>query len=334
MSQIKVLLLFGGESSEHDVSIMSAKNIYAGIDTSKYDVQLCYIEKNGNHWVLVPSFDDLSGPEILPMLGQGRFWSNEGEREVDVIFPVLHGANGEDGSVQGLAQLLHIPIVGCGIASSALCWNKLLTKQLLASGDMPVVPYVAHRRGEDIPAYSQLAEQLGEVLFVKPATAGSSVGVSRVGSAAEFESAMKAALEHSNVVLIEQAVVGRELEVAVLGTPPNHKVSGVGEIIPGEEFYSYDDKYAEDSQARVVLEAAMSESLTLQLQEIASQAFAALGCTGLARVDFLVSKAGDIYVNEINTLPGFTNISMYPKLWQRSGIGYEELIDTLLSDAM
>lgn len=334
MNRQTILLLFGGESSEHDVSIMSARNVYAGMNKDIYDVRLCYITRSGTGWLLVGSFDDLRGPAFFPLLGQSYFRTQEEELRVDVIFPVLHGENGvEDGAIQGLASLLHAPIVGSGILASAVCWNKVMTKQLLAANGIQVTPYAVYRRGEPLPEYEKLASELSRELFVKPATAGSSVGVSKVRAAGELEPAIKVALKNSDTVLIEKAITGRELEVAVLGTPPNHRTSGVGEIIPGEEFYSYDDKYAEDSKAQVLSNATLSDDLRQQLQDTAHDAFAILGCKGLARVDFLVSESGEIYVNELNTLPGFTNISQYPKLWQQSGISYPELIGLLIADA-
>lgn len=334
MDRMKVLLLFGGESSEHDVSIMSARNVYSGLDKNKYDVKLCYISRSGDYWLLVSSFDDLHGLEISPRLGQGSFVSQGEEFKVDIIFPVLHGENGsEDGAVQGLANLMHIPVVGCGIGASAVCWDKLYTKQILGRNHIKTTPYFVYRRGEPLPDYEQFIKESRE-MFIKPTTAGSSVGVSKVHTIDEFEPAIRLALKSSNTVLIEQAVKGRELEVAVLGTPPHHKTSGVGKIIPGEEFYSYDDKYSADSQAQVITHADISAELRLELKDIAHKAFEVLDCKGLARVDFLMSEEGQIYVNELNTLPGFTNISQYPKLWQESGIGYSQLIDELIANAL
>lgn len=335
MSQTKVLLLFGGESSEHEVSIMSAKNVYAGMNKSEYDVKLCYITKSGSDWLLVGSFEELRGPEILPMLGQGYFKTQEEEFKIDVIFPVLHGENGvEDGAVQGLANLMHIPVVGCGIGASAVCWNKLRTKQILERINIRTTPYVYHRGGRQLPDYNRIVGKGGDI-FVKPATAGSSVGVSKVHSIDEFEPAINSALEHSDTVLIEKAITGREFEVAVLATSSEpYRVSGVGEIVPGEEFYNYDDKYSADSNAQVITNAEISDALKEDLQRTARHAFFMLGCEGLARVDFLVSEDETVYVNEVNTMPGFTDISMYPKLLQEAGISYEELIDELIADAL
>ncbi len=340
MKRTKVLLLFGGESSEHDVSIMSARNVYAAMDNEKYDALLCYIDRKGKWWLLETwqeNLDELGGVQIALVPGTGSLLTIPENKvlPVDVAFPVMHGENGhEDGALQGMLRLAHIPVVGSGIGASAVCWNKVVTKQLLLANGISVTPYTVYRRGQSLPEYDQLAEELGQELFVKPTTAGSSVGVSKVHNADELEPAITTALKNSDTVLIEKAIVGRELEVAVLGTPPNHTTSGVGEIIPGEEFYSYDDKYSETSQAQVLSEADVSDELRKKLQTTAHAAFAILGCKGLARVDFLVSEVGEVYVNELNTLPGFTNISQYPKLWQGQGISYSELIDALLADAL
>ncbi|HEY0965485.1 MAG TPA: D-alanine--D-alanine ligase family protein [Candidatus Saccharimonadales bacterium] len=336
MSRQTVLLLFGGESSEHDVSIMSARNVYAAMDGEKYDVLLCYIDRTGKWWLLdnwQENLDEHGGVRLAAVPGSGSFITIPGDKvvHVDIAFPVLHGENGhEDGAVQGLMNLTHIPVIGCSLGASAVCWDKLYTKQLLVANNISVTPYVAYRKGETMPSYDELALRLSTELFVKPTVAGSSVGVSKVHSEAELQPAIEAALEHSMTVLIEKAVVGRELEVAVLGNPPNHQTSGVGEIIPGEEFYSYEDKYSPDSKAQVLTRADLSDDLRDQIKAVAYDAYSVLGCEGLARVDFLVAESGKIYVNELNTLPGFTNISQYPKLWSEQSIRYSELIDRLI----
>ncbi len=340
MNRQTVLLVFGGESSEHDVSIMSARNVYAALDDSKYEVLLTYIDRRGKWWLLETWQENLQehgGVQLAFVPGTGSFITIPGSKvfHVDVAFPVMHGENGhEDGVIQGLLQMAHIPVVGSGVEASAVCWDKLLTKQLLQASGIQVTPFRLYRRGEALPKYEQLRTELSQEVFVKPVTAGSSVGVSKVHSTDELEPAITTALKNADTILIEKAIVGRELEVAVLGTPPHHRVSGVGEIIPGEEFYSYDDKYSEASQAQVLSNADVSDELCQTLQETAHKAFAILGCKGLARVDFLVSEESEVYVNELNTLPGFTNISQYPKLWQESGIGYSQLIDELITDAL
>jgi D-alanine-D-alanine ligase len=335
----KVLLLFGGESSEHDVSISSAHNVYAAIDDDRYDVSLCYIDRQGK-WMLLESFDvevnTHNAPQLMPVLGTGSFVTMPDHKIIkpDVIFPVLHGKNGEDGTVQGLAELLHIPIVGCGVQASSTGMDKLATKELAAFHDIKIVPYTVHRIGEEIPQFEKLSLSLGSPLFVKPSRAGSSVGVSKVHNDSELEKALDEAHGHDKVVLIEQAINARELETAVLGTPPRHMVSGVGEIVPGADFYSFDDKYASGSSASVKIPADIPTDLEAHIQSLAKKMFQVLNASGLSRVDFFLSDDGELYFNEINTLPGFTNISMYPKLWRQQGISYPQLIERLISDAV
>lgn len=340
MNRQTVLLVFGGESSEHDVSVMSARNVFAVIDDGRYDVLLCYIDRKGKWWLLDGWQSDLEahgGVQLAPVPGTGSFVTipEHSVLYADVVFPILHGENGhEDGAVQGLMNLVHIPVIGSGVGASAVSWNKLYTKQILEINSIKTTPYWYHRGGRQLPDYNRIAEKGGD-LFVKPATAGSSVGVSKVQSIDEFEPAVSLALQHSSTVLIEKAIVGREFEVAVLATASKpYRVSGVGEIIPGEEFYTYDDKYSTGSNAQVVTNADISDALREELQNIARLVFFMLDCKGLARVDFLVSDSEDIYVNEVNTMPGFTDISMYPKLLQETGMSYSQLIDELITDTL
>lgn len=339
MNRTQVMLLFGGESSEHDVSISSARNVHAAIDKNKFDVTLVYIDRHGK-WRLMKSIEDHEthegAPQLAPLLGTGKFVTIPDGRPVaaDVLLPILHGRNGEDGTVQGLAQLLHIPIVGCDVTASAIGMDKVAAKEIALSNGIKIVPYAVHRLGEELPDFDKLSITLGAPVFVKPARAGSSVGVSKVHNEAEFAEALANAHEHDRTVLIEQAVTARELEIAVLGTPPHHRVSGVGEIVPGAEFYSYDDKYAGDSRAEIKLPADIAEADKEQLQAMAGAIYRMLGCSGLSRVDFFMDADGTLYFNEINTLPGFTNISMYPKLWESEGISYSQLIEMLIDDAL
>lgn len=334
-----MLLLFGGESSEHDVSVSSARNVYAAIDDDIYKIFLCYIDRHGKWWLLDTldtQIDTDEAPQLLPVLGGHGFVTlPEGKTiKPDVILPILHGRGGEDGSVQGLAQLLHIPIVGCDVTASSIGMDKIASKEVAASQDVAVVPYMVHRVGEPLPEFNKLSMKLGSPVFVKPSRAGSSVGISKAHSEAELESALKTAHEHDKVVLIEQAVAARELETAVLGTPPDHQVSGVGEIVPGEDFYSYDDKYASGSKAQVVVPADIPDDVKQRVQDAARTIYQAIGASGLSRVDFFLSEDGTLYFNEINTLPGFTNISMYPKLWRQEGVSYSQLIEQLITDAL
>jgi D-alanine-D-alanine ligase len=339
MNRTVVLLLFGGESSEHDVSISSVRNVYAAIDDTKFDVQLAYIDRQGKWWLvdrLTQDVDTHGAPQLVPVLGAGSFVTIPSSRVVkpDVILPVLHGKNGEDGSVQGLAQLLHIPIVGCDMTASAICMDKLATKEILMTVGLKVAPYDVHREGAEVPDFNHLSMRLGSPMFVKPVRAGSSVGVSKVYSEDELVAALDEAHKHDNTVLIERGISGRELEVAVMGNPPHHQTSGVGEVKAGDDFYSYDAKYAASSTSQVIIPAELEDDEILRIKQVAAKTYETLGCRGLARVDVFLIDDGTIYVNEVNTLPGFTNISMYPKLWREEGISYSQLIEKLIAFAV
>lgn len=338
MNRTKILLLFGGESSEHDVSVASARNVNAAINPERFDVRLCHVDRAGKWWLVdeVETEVTTEPQELLPVLGGAVLKKAEDGEEVpiDVILPILHGRNGEDGTVQGLAQLLHVPIVGCDVTASGIAMNKLACKQILQANDLPVIPYLAHREYESIPSFAEVTERLGDAVFVKPARAGSSVGVHKVRNEAEFIAALADAHQHDPIVLIERAIVGQELEVALHGTPPRHRVSGVGEVIPGEEFYTYEDKYSTASQAQVRVEAAINQDVKEHVRHMASTAYEALDCRCLARIDFVLDRDGKAWVLEVNALPGFTNSSMYPKLWENEGISYAELIETLIEDAL
>lgn len=338
MKRLAVLMVFGGESSEHDVSLSSAKNIYAAISKAKYDVTLCYIDRDGRWWLQDDwhdAPDNHRRTQLVAAPGTKTLLTVPGSRvlTVDVVFPVLHGKMGEDGTIQGLAAMLHIPVVGCGVEASALCMNKDATKRLAEAEGVPVVPWRTVRSGQDAKTIKKLSRELDKhgPWFVKPSRAGSSVGVSKVTDVDELPKAVATALKHDTLALIEIAVIGRELEVAVIGNPPNHKASGVGEIIPGSEFYDYDDKYSSSSASKTVLDAKLPKALSKVIRQHACDVYEALGCTGLARVDFLLSDDLVPYLNEINTLPGFTDISMYPKLWQEKGVSQTELIDRLIA---
>lgn len=338
MQRIRVLLLFGGESTEHEVSLASARNVYAALDDRKYDISLGYITKDG-HWRLIEDIESLESgahQHLLPVLG-GRHFSVQPRGTTivpDVILPILHGLNGEDGTVQGLAKLLHIPVVGCGILGSALCMDKEVAKRLLKAAKVPVLDYAVHFAHEPRPDFAQLTLQLGNPVFVKPANAGSSVGVSKAYDDAHFTQALEHAHKHDKKVLIEQAAVdGRELECAVLGNE-HPEASGVGEVVPDREFYSYDSKYDPESTTKLIIPADLAEETVVQIRELALKAYAVLECRGLARVDFFMTPDGKVYLNELNTMPGFTNISMYAKLWRASGLSYPALIDKLVNLAL
>jgi len=331
---MNILLLFGGESSEHEVSLVSGRNVYDALDKTQYDVTLCYISRDGK-WQLVDSFDDLETLRgLTPVLGEKKFTvSDDSTVEVDVLLPVLHGLHGEDGDVQGLARLLHVPYVGPSLIGAAVTMDKDVTKRLLRDANVPVVDWIMWNVNDPAPTYGFASSQLSETLFIKPANAGSSVGVSKAVDETSFAAALELASKHDNFVLIEKAVKAREIELAVIGNEIP-EVTMPGEIIPGEEFYSYEDKYAEGSSSQAVIPAPLNNELVEQLQAYAIQAYTATRGQGMARIDFFVTDKNEIFLNEINSIPGFTNISMYPKLWQHEGLTYPQLLDRLISLAL
>lgn len=352
MSKLKVGIIFGGKSGEHEVSIVSATSIYKALDKNKYDVFLIGIDKDGR-WLL-PSDSQLLAASQDPRLIQlnkeknavaitpyhhtaplTKLSDNSHGLSIDVFFPILHGTNGEDGTVQGLLELTQIPYVGSGVLGSAVGMDKDITRRLLLGAGIPVVDTLSIRRhdyDQDPKAYvKKIIKQLGIPFFIKPANAGSSVGVHKVKTAEEAEAKIADAFLFDNKILAEQAVNARELECAVLG---NHapKASIIGEIVPKHEFYTYEAKYIDENGADLLIPAKdLSARLMKQLQEYSIEAFKCLELRGMARVDFLVDKdTGEIYLNEVNTIPGFTKISMYPKLWEASGLNYADLLDELI----
>lgn len=334
-----VLLLFGGESSEHDVSVASAINVDQAIDPDKYTVIYGYIDRKGAWWFVGGVNHALpdDAKQLLPVLGEKSFVVSGTETLIqpDVILPVLHGRNGEDGSVQALAQLLHIPVVGCDMTASAAAMNKYITKQLMAASGIDVVPFIVHYVADTYPVYEEIARRLGDTLFVKPANAGSSVGVQKASSQETLITALEQAHQHDEIVLIETAIDARELEVAVLGNYPEVAASAVAEIMPDGEFYSFASKYDEASASKVIIPADLSLEQTSELQKLAVRIFRILGGSGMSRVDFFIDKGTQqVYLNEVNTIPGFTNISVYPKAWEQAGVSYPALIETLIQLAV
>lgn len=353
MKKVRVGVLFGGRSAEHEVSLQSARNVIAALDPEKYDLVLIGIDKSG-HWhlneastFLLDGEDPLrvrlqaGKREVLPLP-----WNDstqlrplEGGQPsvpIDVVFPVLHGPMGEDGTVQGLLRLAGIPFVGAGVCGSAVAMDKDVAKRLLREAEVNVARAHVIRRGQT-PDLEAIADELGLPLFVKPANLGSSVGVHKIEESDKLEAAVKDAFRYDRKILIEEFIPGRELECSVLedlepGSPP--LVSLPGEIVLHDEFYSYRAKYVDENGAVLVMPAELDVATTQALQEVARKAFLALQCEGMARVDCFLTRQGRIYVNEINTIPGFTRISMYPKLWEISGIPVRELVDRLIQLAL
>ena len=349
--KIRVGVLFGGRSAEHEVSLQSAKNIIEALDREKYDIVLIGIDREGG-WHLTnsarfllnedsPALIKLSDSDdslaVLPGKGQRQLLNLSTQSELgglDVVFPVLHGPYGEDGTVQGLLKLADIPFVGADVTGSAVGMDKDIMKRLLRDAGIPIAGFaVAHKSQRDSYRFDAIRGELGLPLFIKPANLGSSVGISKIRDEREFERAVESAFSYDTKILIEQAIVGKEIECSVLGNE-DPIASLPGRVIPLKEFYSYEAKYIDEEGAKLEIPADLDEATTEMVQQRAVEAFRVLCCEGMARVDTFLSPEGEILVNEINTIPGFTKISMYPKLWEASGIGYSELLDRLIDLAI
>ena len=333
----RVALIFGGRSGEHDVSIVSARSVDSALDRAVYEVVPMAIDRQGL-WadvdtarrVLEESSDRTDN--VVHFEGRDRIDPRLLEGTIDVAFPVLHGPYGEDGTIQGLFEMIDLPYVGCDAASSALCMDKIFCKRLLTQEGLPTPAWVELDRtswSEDRDGIVERSLGLGLPLFVKPARLGSSVGISRVSEEAGLVAAIELALGHGERVLVERGLDAREIEVAVLGN--RHPRAAVpGEVVPGHDFYDYDDKYV-DSACELLAPAPLDADTTAAAQGLGIKVFRLLGCSGMARVDlFLERGAGQLWVNEINTIPGFTSISMYPRLWGLSGLDYPALLDQLI----
>jgi D-alanine-D-alanine ligase len=346
--KLRVGVLFGGRSGEHEVSLASAASILRGLDPQKYEAVPIGISKEG-HWLVGASAQKML-PEVLKS-GERVVMSadptdsalislnggHSGAQKLDVVFPVIHGTFGEDGTMQGLLELAGLPFVGAGVLGSAIGMDKDVAKKLLQVAGIPVVPWIAVLRAdwERNPKQIQRAieKKFKYPVFVKPATLGSSVGMTKVHSRAELAPALNLAAEFAMKIMVEKAVTAREIEISVLG---NHdpKASVPGEIVPHREFYDYTAKYLEDG-TQLLIPAKLKKSEIKKLQTLAVTAFKALELSGMARVDFFVEKrGGKIYLNEVNTIPGFTSISMYPKLWEANGIPFRELVSKLIDLAL
>ena len=338
MGKLKVGVLYGGRSVEHDISLLSAKNILQNIDTSKFDISLLAIDKEGK-WYLCDDIDKpiSSGEPLSAMLDAKNPYLFSQERQImlDVIFPILHGTDGEDGSVQGLLQTLNIAYVGSGVLGSAASMDKLLAKRVLQSAGLPVADFEAfHHNERDTIDFNKLVDHLGLPFIIKPANLGSSVGVSKINRHENFDQALDEAFKYDKSILIEEYIDGREVECAILGNEkPLASVAGEVILSSNYDFYSFTAKYADPDSAKITIPADMPDHVQNEIKDLCLKAYSLLNCHDLARVDLFVKADGAIFVNEINTLPGFTNISMYPSLVQYEGISYQELITKLIEMA-
>jgi len=347
----RIGILFGGRSAEHEVSVRSAKNILEAINKEKYEVVLIGINKEGQ-WRLKKTSElsllsegsnitrlnrEDEGAVLIPEEREGNLFPFLSERElkkVDVVFPVLHGPYGEDGTIQGLLELANIPYVGAGVLGSAVGMDKDVMKRLLREAGIPVVKFLAFNRNslKEID-FGRVRDELGLPLFVKPANLGSSIGMNKIKKKEQFQPALKEAFQYDNKILIEECIKGREIECSVLGND-DPVASLPGEILPQYEFYSYEAKYLDEKGAILEVPAKLSPELVGEIQNLSLRVFEIMCCQGMARVDFFLKNNEEIIVNELNTIPGFTRISMYPKLWEVSGIPYSELIDRLIQLAL
>jgi len=312
--KIRVALIYGGRSGEHEVSLRSAKSIIDAIDAEKYKVLHYLISKEGK-WSPRPIVPE---PRANP--------------EIDVVFPVLHGTFGEDGTIQGLLELAELPYVGAGVLASSASMDKEVMKRLAKERGLPVVDYMVVS-GKDIDDVESICRRFEFPVFVKPANLGSSVGISKARNCDELKPALKLAAAYDRKVIVERGILGREFECSVLGN--EDPVASVPcEILPSQDFYDYDDKYLLE-KAQTIIPADLSTEQTEELRKLAVECYRAVGCEGMARVDFLLESATNtLYINEINTIPGFTSISMYPKMWEYSGLPMPQLIDRLIELAI
>lgn len=335
--QISVLIICGGQSPEHEISLRSARNVLEAIDRAKYQPIIVGINHLGGwvHLSGVPEGNEIVGgsPIKIDPASRSLLTENEISLHPKIVFPVLHGPNGEDGAIQGLLQILDIPYVGPNILGSSVAMDKGVAKTQLASAGLNVAAGLSVYK-EDKLDLDEITNELGLPLFIKPANMGSSVGVHKVRNEQEFNAAMDDAFQFDTKVIIEEMLEGRELECAVLGLQGNLMVTSPGEV-SSEEEYSFEEKYSDTSQTQLDIPAKNLDEETLtRLKETAIQAFKALNCEIMSRVDMFLTAEGKIYVNEINTIPGFTGISMYPKLWEYEGIPYQDLITKLLDLAV
>lgn len=340
--KMKLGLLYGGKSAEHKVSMQTALAVINALDYEKFEIYPIYITEKGE-WIKGPLLEgkvntidalQFSNGESLPptALAPTLFTADSQKSSFDIIFPLLHGPNGEDGTVQGLLELLNLPYVGNGVLASSAGMDKVIMKNIFAQAGLPQVNYVWFIRSEwekdHVTAYEKVESEIDYPCFVKPANLGSSVGISKCSNRDQLEEAFKEAFQFDRKIIIEQGVIAREVELGVLGND-EPECSVAGEIIPKVEFYDYKAKY-EDGNTALIIPADITNDEYILLEDLAKKAFKSLDCSGLVRADFFLTKDGKAYINEVNTMPGFTPFSMFPLLWKHTGVEYPELIERLV----
>ncbi len=317
-NKLKIGLIYGGKSGEYEVSLQSAQSVYTTLDKKKYHIYLFKVNKQGN-WLL-----DRNTSNLITLNDVG----------IDVFFPLIHGTYGEDGSIQGYLELLDVAYVGAGVSGSAIGMDKDIMKRLLNQAGLLTARFFSFRKTDVTDEYLQkVIQELALPVFVKPANLGSSVGVVKVKKLKELKKALTTAFLYDTKILIEEAIIGREIECSVLGND-KPQASIPGEIIPQSEFYSYEAKYINENGAVLKIPAELNKKTIKKVQDMAVATFKTLDCFGMARVDFFLKKDGSLVINELNTIPGFTKISMYPKLWEASGLSYSKLLDRLIELAI
>ena len=345
-----ITVLCGGQSTEHEISIVSASNVVAGLDRDKYHVSVIYISRQGG-WYFLEELEEVREAKIQKTIAEQKaipllikpgspkqpwvFQNNSGQQiSTDCVFPVLHGALGEDGAMQGLLEILNVPYVGANVLGSAICMEKHIAKRLLRFANLPTADWVRiDQESIDQYSYQQVADRLGDVVFVKPVSLGSSIGISKVKNQQQFDAAIRDAFQYDDQVIVEKCIVGREIECSVLGN--SEAVASLpSEVISHYDFYSYEAKYLDPKGAETVSPADLPEAIVTQIQALSVETFKVLQCEGMARVDFFVTPEEEIFINEVNTIPGFTDISLYPKNWAVSGLAYSELLNDLIELAI
>ncbi len=336
--KMRVGVVFGGRSGEHDVSLMSAQSVMGALDGTRYEIVPIGIDRNGR-WLIG---DGIVERMLVGEAGTAVLPSISAFTDLDIIFPVLHGPYGEDGTIQGLLEMVNMPYVGAGVVGSAVGMDKAVFKAVMVAHDIPIVPWVlllgTEWRDDTDAVLNKVEAELHYPVFVKPANLGSSVGISKCKSRDELHSGIVAALQHDRRMVVEQGIDMRELEISVLGND-DPICSVVGEIHPGNEFYDYEAKYLAEpgsaAESGLSIPADLPPAIAEHTQAMALQAYKAIDCAGLGRVDLMMDrKNGRLYINEINSIPGFTRISMYPKLWEATGLPYPELLDRLIELGM
>ncbi len=339
MSKKKVAIVYGGKSVEHEISISSARNIFQYIDKSVFEVSIIGISKEGHWYFMNEVTSDFSNSEILTLQlssGSATFFSQNQQVTPDIVFPVLHGTDGEDGSVQGLLQTIDLPFAGSGVLGSAVSMSKLASKRLLKAADIPTSKFITYTyQQKNQVSFHDIEKKLGLPFMAKAANLGSSVGIVKVNNEQDFESALEECFKFDTVLLFEQYIQGRELECSVMGNDDKIRVSLPAEIVisPDYEFYTYKAKYEDPNAVALKVPADIEDDIASKIRNLSIRAYQALHCEDFARVDLFLTKEGKVFINEINTIPGFTNSSMFPMMWQEQGISFTDLITIIIASS-